>query len=260
LDIVFLIAALGIGAGFISGLLGIGGGIVMAPLLLFVPPLFGFASLSMHTVAGITIVQGLVACIVGALIHHRFNAVSIPLAVWMGTAIFIAAIAGGSGAAFFSNELLLAIFAFLAILAAFLLCCPLRREDEHPDAAMISFSRPRAVISAAAVGLLGGLVGQGGSFILIPLMITFVRIPSRIAIGSNLAIVLMSTLAAFIGKAATGQILWPLALPIIVTVPFATWLGGMVSHRLPVAVLRRILAVCIAIAAVRICWSLIPAS
>ena len=254
-----LVCVLGLLVGFVSGLVGIGGGILMAPLLLFVPPLFGFAPLSMHTVAGVTIVQGLAACLAGAVVHKRFKAVSLELALWMGGVIFVAAAAGGAVSVLAPNRLLLALFALLAVAAAVLICCPVKEEEEHPDAAAIVFSRVRAVSAAAGVGLAGGMVGQGGSFILIPLMIKFVGIPSRVAIGSNLAIVFMSTLAAFAGKAATGQIDWRLALPVALTVPLAAWLGGMVSHRLPVAALRRVLAFFIVLAAIRICWTLFAA-
>ncbi|MCK5192959.1 MAG: TSUP family transporter, partial [Desulfobulbaceae bacterium] len=71
-----LLSGLGLITGFLSGLLGIGGGIVMAPLLLYVPPLFGFEPLPMRIVAGLTIVQGLLACISGALSHRQFRMVS----------------------------------------------------------------------------------------------------------------------------------------------------------------------------------------
>ena len=91
MEILLLIGALAVVGGFLSGLLGIGGGIIMAPLLLYVPPLFGFEPLPMRMVAGLTIIQGLVACIFGALAHKKFNFVSGKLTVWMGTAIFVAA-------------------------------------------------------------------------------------------------------------------------------------------------------------------------
>jgi uncharacterized membrane protein YfcA len=252
MGIYLLIAFLGVICGFFSGLLGIGGGIIMAPLLLYVPPLLGFEPLSMHTVAGLTIVQGLVACISGVIVHKRFNSVSVRLAGWMGATIFITALLGGAGSGYASNHLLLLVFGALALLAAILMLKPSAKEKKTPDVTELSFSLWRAVSTAGSVGVLGGMVGQGGSFILIPLMTSFVHIPTRIAIGSNLAIVLLSSAAGFLGKAFTGQIEWLLALPIVLTVIPATQLGGILSHRVPVVKLRKILGVLIAVAAVRI--------
>ncbi len=88
-------------------------------------------------------------------------------------------------------------------------------------------------------------------------MTSFVRVPTRIAIGSNLAIVLLSTAAAFIGKAVTGQIEWLLAAPLVLTVVPAAHLGGGVSRRVPVVQLRRVLAVLIATAAIQIWLSVV---
>jgi uncharacterized membrane protein YfcA len=252
MGIYVLIGGLGLVTGFLSGMLGIGGGIVMAPLLLYVPPLFGFEPLPMRTVAGLTIVQGLVACVSGALSHRQFRMVSKRLSLYMGISIFIAAMVGGAGAGYVSNQILLFIFAGLAFSAAFLMLIPVKGECENPDVACLAFYRWRAVTSASAVGLLGGLVGQGGSFILIPLMTSFVRIPTRIAIGSNLAIVLLSSMAGFIGKATTGQIEWLMAVPIVLTVMPAARVGSLVSRRVPVLKLRRALAVLIVMAAIRI--------
>jgi uncharacterized membrane protein YfcA len=257
LEILLLIAGLGVATGFLSGLLGIGGGIVMAPLLLYAPPLLGLDPLTMRTVAGLTIVQGLAACISGAITHSRFHFVSGRLVLIMGTSIFAAAAAGGAAGRFVSNQLLLAVFGSLAVAAAFLMLVPMREVSDRPEVRDLEIYRFRAVASATGVGLLGGLVGQGGSFILIPLMTTFVRVPTRIAIGSNLAIVLLSTAAAFIGKAVTGQIEWLLAAPLVLTVVPAAHLGGRASRRVPVARLRRVLAVLIAIAAVRIWLSVV---
>jgi uncharacterized membrane protein YfcA len=252
MGIYLLIAFLGVICGFFSGLLGIGGGIIMAPLLLYVPPLLGFEPLSMHTVAGLTIVQGLVACISGIIVHRRFNSVSGRLAGWMGATIFFTALLGGVGSGYASHHLLLLIFGALALLAAILMLKPREKEKKTPDVAELSFSLWRAVSTAGSVGVLGGMVGQGGSFILIPLMTSFVHIPTRIAIGTNLAIVLLSSAAGFLGKALTGQIEWLLAVPIVLTVIPATQLGGILSYRVPVVKLRKILGVLIAVAAVRI--------
>ena len=252
MELIVVVGMLGLLVGFVSGLLGIGGGILMTPLLLYLPPLLGLGSLSMHTVAGLTIIQGLAASASGAFGHRRF--VSMRLVGYMGTSIFMAALIGGAAARFLSNEVLLTIFGVLATLAALLMLRPMTGDLERPDVETLSFGRLRAVASASGVGLLGGIVGQGGAFILIPLMTSFAHVPTRIALSSNLAIVLISSLAAFAGKALTGQIEWLMALPLVLTVLPATHLGSRVSHRVPVASLRRWLTVLIALAAIRI-WA-----
>ena len=161
----------------------------MAPLLLYVPPLIGLESLSMRIVAGLTIVMGLLGCLSGGLTHRKFAFMSDKLSAYMGASIFIAALAGGASARFVSNETLLFIFACLAFVAAILIVAPIKNDMERPNANDVEFCKTRALTAATGVGLLGGLVGQGGSFILIPLMTTYVKVPTRIAIGSNLAIV-----------------------------------------------------------------------
>lgn len=252
-------AVLGLAAGFLSGLLGIGGGIIMAPLLLYVPPYFGCEPLPMKVVAGLTIVQGLAACLSGVIAHRRFHFVSGGLTAWMGGTIFLAALIGGAGAKHVANQVLLVIFALMAFVAALLLLVPTRTDSDAPDLSQFVFSRVKSVLVAGTVGLLGGLVGQGGSFILIPLMTSFMQVPTRIAIGSNLGIVFLASLAGFIGKAITGQIVWLLALPIVVTVIPAAQIGGFLSRRVPVAGLRILLACFIILAAVRIGFSVLTA-
>lgn len=257
MTLILLIAVLALLTGFLSGLLGIGGGIIMAPLLLFIPPLMGFEILPMQLVAGLTIVQGLMAAVTGAISHYRLLAVSTRLCKMMGPAIFVAALLGGAGAKWVANEILLLLFSMLAAIAAFLLLTRRVVEEEYPDVTQVVINRGRAILTAVLVGGLGGLVGQGGSFLLIPLMIYYVRIPTRIAIGSNLVIVIFSTAAGFIGKSVTGQIDWTLAVPVVLMVIPGTLLGSALGHRVQVLLLRRILAILIAAAACRMWWSLL---
>lgn len=252
MEIYIIVGALALVSGFLSGLIGIGGGIVMAPLLLYIPPLFDIPTFTMQAIAGLTIVQGLVGCLVGSWTHRKLHFVSNELSLYMGSAIFIAAAVGGAGSSFVSNTILLFILACLAFVAAFCMLIPIAHDSEKPDVTIIKFNRFRALTTASGVGLLGGLVGQGGSFILIPLMTSYVQIPTRIAIGSNLAIVLFSSIAAFIGKAATGQIEWLLTIPIVLAVIPSASLGGLISQWVSVLYLRRLLAIFIGLAAVRI--------
>lgn len=255
MELFFFIAFLGTVAGFLSGLLGIGGGIVMAPLLLYLPQHFGFVPLSMQTVAGLTIVQGLAACISGGLSHGKTRYFSRELVSWLGATFFIASLLGGMSSSLVTNELLMFIFACMAFIAAGVMVLPVSGEEDCPDIGRFTFSRSRAVVVSLLIGFLGGMIGQGGSFILIPLMVSYLKVPVRIAIGSNLAIIFLATLAAFIGKALTFQINWHLSVPIVLTVVPMALLGAHVSRKVPVKKLQILMAICIALAAIRISFS-----
>lgn len=248
------VGLLGIFGGFISGLLGIGGGILMAPLLLYVPSLLGVGTLGMHAVAGLTIAQGLAGCLSGVLIHHRHRFVNRRLVLFMGVPISAAAWLGSILSKIAAETLLLGLFGLLAFVAAAMMFIPKRETEEYPDATKLHFSIPAAVLIASVVGFLGGLVGQGGSFILIPMMLTVLKIPTRIAVGSNLGIVLFSSLAGFIGKWMTGQIPLVLALALVIGVLPGAQLGGLLSKHVRTVWLRYLLAVLVTMAAVKI-WA-----
>jgi hypothetical protein len=87
-------AIAGLVASFLSGLLGIGGGLVLTPLLLYLPPLVGGASIPVKIVTGLTIVQAISGSVLGALRHRSYGNVS-PQLVWlMGPPSAIASLAG----------------------------------------------------------------------------------------------------------------------------------------------------------------------
>lgn len=244
-----LILFTGFAISCLSGLLGIGGGIVMAPALLYLPPAFGLAAFDMRQVAGLTITQGLFACLSGAWRHDRYRVVNRRLVVSMGITITVAALTGSVGSRWVANEVLMVVFAGLAAIAALMMWLPKAEQHEEADPEACRFNVPLAVLIAAVVGILGGLVGQGGSFILIPLMLHVLRLPTRVVIGSNLALVALASLAGFTGKAATGQVPpIPAALLVLAAIPGAQ-IGSILSHRTSPRWLRTALAVLIALAA-----------
>ena len=76
--------ALGLGGGFLSGLLGLGGAIFMIPLLLYVPPLLGVGQFDMKIVATLSMVQVLSASLTGVQAHNQNKFVSKQLLIVMG--------------------------------------------------------------------------------------------------------------------------------------------------------------------------------
>lgn len=248
---------LGLVVGFASGLLGIGGGILMTPLLLYVPPALGLTALGMREVAGLTMAQGLFAAGSGTLRHRKYGHVSRPLVVYMGASIAASSLVGAVLSQYVAGELLLAVFATLALVAAILMLLPRPNVDENRSSADVRFNLPAAVIMAVAVGGLGGLVGQGGAFILIPLMLYGLRLPTRLTLGTSLGIVFFSALAGFIGKAATAQVDWPLAAALVAGAVPGAQLGGYASKHVQSARLRQILAIIVGLTALRMWWELL---
>jgi uncharacterized membrane protein YfcA len=245
-----VVFALGFAISLLSGLLGIGGGIVLAPALLYLPSLLGLGGLDMKAVSGLTITQGLFACLSGMVRHDRHRAVNHRLVAWMGATFFASALTGALLSRWVTSEVLMMVFAGMAVVAAVLMWVPV--EPSRDEASSTSdFDLRIAVPIAVAVGLLGGLVGQGGSFILIPLLLHALRIPTRIAIGSNLAIVALSSLAGFVGKIATGQVPLLLALALVAGAIPAAQLGSILSFRTPPRWLRYLLAALVLLAAVK---------
>src|SRR5512138_1820212 len=85
---------LGLGGGFLSGLLGLGGAIFMIPLLLYVPPLLGVGLLTMKDVAAVSMVQVLSASLTGVLVHNKNRFVSRELLLVMGVMNALGNLAG----------------------------------------------------------------------------------------------------------------------------------------------------------------------
>jgi uncharacterized protein len=252
LAIVFGIGGVG---GVLSGLLGIGGGIVTAPLLLYLPRVFGHELLSMHVVGGLTISQALFASLCGSVGHWRTGNVDRRLAAVMSGVIFVAALAGGAGSKWFSHRFLLGLFLLLSLAAAVMILLPQPKGD---GAAYLpgSFSTPAAVAIALGIGLLGGLVGQGGSFILIPMAVAMLKVPLRIAMGSNMVIIFFASLAGFLGKAATGQVPLLLAGALLAGILPGSLAGVALSRRVPTNALRLALGGLILAACVRMALDL----
>jgi uncharacterized membrane protein YfcA len=246
------LVALGFVGAFVSGLVGVGGAIVMVPLLFYVPPLLGVGSLDMRHVAGVTMAQVFAAATVGAWTHGKGALIHRRLALTGGTAMATGALIGSIGSLYVGGRALLAIFAVMTTLAL-----PLMFVAPTPPALASEATRAPvrllpATLYPAAIGLLSGLVGAGGAFLLVPVLIAFMRLDVRLSIGTSLAMTGVSAFVVFLGKAFTAQVpLWPALAVIAGSLPGAP-LGARVSHRAPVTVLRLVLAALIAVVTVRV--------
>ncbi|MGC2425376.1 MAG: sulfite exporter TauE/SafE family protein [Nitrospirota bacterium] len=248
---------LGLGGGFLSGLLGLGGAIFMIPLLLYVPPMFGIGHLDMKQVAAISMVQVLAASVSGLIVHNKNKFVSKSLLLYMGLFGALGNLGGAVYSKHAKSEFLLAVFATMTVIAAVIMFVPKREQgaDVAPDE--LKFNKPLASAISLAVGCFSGMVGAGGAFVFIPIMIYLLNIPTRIAIGSMLGIVFLSALMGTIGKLTTGQIIWPYAIALAAAAVPGAQIGGRVSKRVHIKNLRYAIAGIVAIAGIRMWYQVL---
>ncbi len=259
MDFSFLITLvlLGLGGGFLSGLLGLGGAIFMIPLLLYVPPFLGVGHLDMKQVAAISMVQVLSASLSGLIVHHKNRFVSKSLLIYMGAFNAIGNLAGSIFSKYTKSAFLLAIFASMAVIAAGVMFIPKREQGANISPDELQYNKPLASIVSLMIGSFGGMVGAPGAFIYIPVMIYLLNIPTRIVIGSTLGIVFLGAIMGSIGKMATGQIIWTYAAALVIgTVPGAQ-VGGKVSKKVNTKYLRLAIAVIIAITGLRMWYQIL---
>jgi uncharacterized membrane protein YfcA len=243
---------LGFVGAFVAGLVGVGGAIVLIPLLYYFPPWLGVGALDIRLVAGVTMAQVLAATIVGVAVHREAGAVHRPLAVVAGTSMGVASLAGAVASRYVGGRTLLAVFGTMGLLAILLMLLPPPPDPGVPLAAEVPFDRKAAIIYPTAIGLLSGLVGAGGAFLIMPVLFGVMRIPLRPSIGTSLAIAGVSALAGFIGKLVTAQVpLWP-TVAVVAGALSGAAVGSRVSHRAPTQVLRVSLGALIALVTLRV--------
>jgi len=226
---------IGIVGGVLSGMLGVGGAVILLPLLTT------FAGLSLKEASNITVVQVVASSLIGWWSFRRGKLVHTQLALWMGGAGAFGGFAGGYSSAFFTNRDLEWVFLAVVLAALILLFLPVRELTIAGDE-MPSFSRPYAAGLGLFVGILAGMLGAGGGFLIVPLMIAALRVPTKVAIGSSAIVKLISSLFAYGGKVMGMYIDPVLVLTLLVgAIPF-TYLGTRIARRVSPRTLRTVLS------------------
>lgn len=241
---------IGLFGSFVSGMVGIGGSIVKYPLLLYVPPLLGVPSFTAHQVSGISAVQVLFATASGVwayrkgdYLHHRLIAV-------MGAAIILGSFVGAVVAKSFEESTINLVYAALASLAAVMMF--VRKPIIEAPSSKVRFNGALAAGLAGGVGFFSGIVGAAGAFLLVPIMLVVLRIPTRVTIASSLAITFISSIGTTAGKLLAGDVLPGPALIMIWASILGAPLGAYIGKKLQVTWLQALLAVLILATCVKI--------
>lgn len=245
---IFLIGFIG---SFISGMVGIGGSIIKYPMLLYIPPLLGFTAFTAHEVSGISAVQVFFATIGGVWAYRKGGFLNKSLILYMGVSILIGSFVGGYGSKLMSDYTVNVVYGVLATIAAIMMFVPKKGKDDTKNED-VTLNKPLATSLAFIIGVGAGIVGAAGAFILVPIMLVILKIPTRMTIASSLAITFISSIGSTLGKITTGQVEYLPAAIMIVASLIAAPLGAIAGKKMNTKILQWILAILILASAIKI--------
>jgi len=253
---IMVIFSIGLIGAFVSGLLGVGGSVINYPLLLFVPAALGVASFSAHQVSGMTAITVFFSTIGGLLAYRKGSCLNRKVILYMGSGILAGSFAGGLLSSGMTEQGINMIYGLLALVAVVMMMFP---HAHNPDSehAEPHVNPVLAGTLSFLIGMGAGIVGAGGAFLLVPVMLTVLKLPTRTAIASSLAITFLSSVGTAVSKLATGQVIWLPTLVLIAASLVASPLGAKLGQRMNTKVLEWALAVCIFLVAAKIWYDLL---
>lgn len=256
LSIITLAAYLVLGAvaGLIAGLLGLGGGIVIVPALLFIFIQMDFpAPVLMHLAVATSLATIFFTAISSVLAHHRQGAVLWPVVKLLVPGIVIGALVGAAVADYLPSESLRTLFGVFEILVACQIGFGLRPNSKRQlpgNAGMY--------MAGGVIGSLSTILGIGGGTLTVPFLVWCnVNIRNAVAVsaacGLPIALAGGAALAVaghnneYLPPHSLGYIYWPAALCIVLASVMTAPIGARLAHTLPVATLKKIFALVLVI-------------
>jgi Predicted permeases len=201
--LLLLVAALlatGLTAGFLAGLLGIGGGIVVVPVLVSVFAHFGVdPGVAMHMAVGTSLGAMVPTSIMSARSHHKRGAVELDVFKRWAPAVVVGVVLGTLIAGFVRGQVLTALFGIVALLVAINMVV---RGEARPVWAQLPEGLGLQAI-AAAIGLISSMMGIGGGMLSVPVM-SACSYPIRQAVGTAAATGTLIALPGAIGFILSG--------------------------------------------------------
>ncbi|TVP55024.1 MAG: sulfite exporter TauE/SafE family protein [Gemmatimonadales bacterium] len=272
-----LAVAMGALVGVLSGLLGIGGGIVMVPffyLLMAMPEWSGLVVASEHQTAlahATSLAVILPTAVSGFLSYRRQGTLDWDVVLPLGVPAGGAAIVGALLAVAMPGPLLRVGFAIVLLVS----CLRLLHSDGGSSATLnreagSGVSKGAAVVGGAGVGLLSALLGIGGGIVAIPILLNWVGLELKRVAAASIGIVAFAAPAGILSYAAAGwgvegmpggtvgYVAVPLALAMIPGAVLLAPLGTRINQALPVRHLRRAFGILMLVVGIRLLWSNLP--
>lgn len=242
--------AAGLCGGVLSGLFGIGGGIVLVPLLGLL------LGLGQHQAQGITLAAMLLPNGLPAVLHLRKQGVVIPWRlVFFLTGAFLPSVWAGARLATAIPEAPLRmgfglLLAFMAVRMAFQKPRPPREAGHRPEPGRLVWA---GIATGAAGGLASGLLGIGGGLVIIPMLVWLLHMTQHEAQAACLAFMLapIGLPGVFVYARHQGGLPWLILAGVALGFLAGAYLGARLASRLRGLWLRRAFALLLAVVAVR---------
>jgi len=257
-----VLAFTGLTAGLLAGLLGVGGGIVIVPVLYQV---FGFLGIDpqvqMHLAVGTSLATIVATSIRSVIAHHRKQAFDAALFWQWAPAMCIGALTGAWLASLADFATLTMIFAVLAMLIA----VHLGIGNHHWQLRNKVPSGPAAALIPATIGGLSAMIGIGGGSFSVATLSLF-GVPIHRAVGTSagygmviavpgtIGFVMAGWSAAGLPQLSTGYVNWLAFVLIVPMTLLAVPIGARLAHSLSQTLLRKVFAIFLAIGAIRMFW------
>ncbi len=231
--------------GLSLGLLGGGGSILAVPILTYaagLPPKEAIATSLL--VVGATSAFSL-------LQHARRGNVAWRTGFLFAITSMVGAYAGGRAAYWFSGRTLLFMFAGMMAVTAIGM---FRGRKETAPKERSQNIQMLVILEGFVVGLITGLVGAGGGFLVVPALVLFANMPMRQAIGTSLLVIALNSSAAFAGHITHVHVNYWLATQVTGAAMLGSLVGARASQHVPAQILRKYFAIFVLIMAVYVTW------
>lgn len=243
MEIVGYLAAILIGVAL--GLIGGGGSILTVPVLVYLLGVDAVAATAFSLfIVGATSAVGSVNYFRKGLVNIKtaiiFGIPSI-IAVFLTRAYIVPAIPDEvfslGGFVVTKSILLMLLFAILMIAASYSMIKKDKPKTEANKGEQ-KFNYPLILIEGAVVGVLTGLVGAGGGFLIIPALVVLSKLPMKEAVGTSLVIIALKSLIGFFGEGGETVIDWQLMLTVTAFAVGGIFIGSYLSKKIDGAKLK----------------------
>lgn len=224
-----VVLALSILIGVSLGMLGGGGSILTVPILAYAGGMTAKAAIASSLfVVGIT-------SAVSAISHARAGRVRWRTGLVFGAAGMAGAYAGGRVAAHLPGRVLMVGFGLM--MAATALAMLRRPRELRPRARDLPISK--VIAEGVVVGLVTGVIGAGGGFLVVPALVLLGGLRMPVAVGTSLVVIALKSFAGLAGHLGHVDVDWPITLAVTAAAIAGSFAGAHLAGRIPPAVLRR---------------------